>query len=52
MKWNQSSVFSESATMDTKYRYLYEDYNPSDQRSSLGKSKTMSQCRKEYSCMR
>ena len=49
MKWNQSSVFSESATMDTKYRSLYEE---SDQRSSLGKSKTMSQCRKEYSCMR
>merc|ERR1719259_277535 len=36
MKWNQSSVFSESATMDKKYRSLYEDYNPSDQRSSLG----------------
>merc|ERR1719259_1108432 len=36
MKWNQSSVFSESATMETKYRSLYEDYNPSDQRSSLG----------------
>merc|ERR1711872_480351 len=29
--------FSESATMDTKYRPLYEDYNPYDHRSSFGK---------------
>ena len=37
MKGTQSSEFSESATMDTKYRPLYEDYNPYDHRSSFGK---------------
>ena len=38
MKGTQSSEFSESATMDTKYRPLNEDYNPYDHsRSSFGK---------------
>ena len=37
--------------MEAKYR-PYEDYNPSDRRSSLGESIITSQfqCRKEYSC--
>ena len=37
MKGTQSSEFSESATMDTKYRPLNEDYSPYDHRSSFGK---------------
>jgi len=36
MKGTQSSGFSESATMDTKYRPLNEDYSPYDHRSSFG----------------